>query len=272
MPVAITITRSTFGPTDSLSNDQFNAVAIVSAIVPDATGIAAGVITLAGDLAGSAAATPTIANAAITTNKIADKNVTLGKLPDMAQYNLIGKASSGTGSPELVPISADTLAVIQAADKGSARAALGSTTVGDAVFIAASQAAAQSALGATSIGSAVFGAANAAAARAAIGLATVASSGAYSDLSGRPSLATVATSGAYNDLSGRPSLATVATSGDYNDLANLPSLNFDPAGTADGLNVAARTITGGTKVYFEINSGQVALFIDSTFLGFITVH
>jgi hypothetical protein len=69
-------------------------------------------------------------------------------------------------------------------------------------------------------------------------LATVATSGAYADLSGKPTLATVATSGAYADLSGKPtlfsgsytdltnkpSLSTVATSGSYNDLINLPTL------------------------------------------------
>ena len=83
--------------------------------------------------------------------------------------------------------------------------------------------------------------------------ATVASTGAYSDLSGTPVLATVATSGSYNDLSNLPTLgtaaatnstayataaqgtladsavqpgdlATVATSGSYNDLLNLPTL------------------------------------------------
>ncbi|MGY6156647.1 beta strand repeat-containing protein [Paraburkholderia graminis] len=56
------------------------------------------------------------------------------------------------------------------------------------------------------------------------GLSTVATSGAYSDLSGRPGLATVATSGLYSDLSGRPALATVATSGSYADLSNKPSI------------------------------------------------
>jgi hypothetical protein len=42
------------------------------------------------------------------------------------------------------------------------------------------------------------------------GLATVASTGAYSDLSGAPTLATVATTGAYSDLSGTPTLGTAA--------------------------------------------------------------
>lgn len=36
-------------------------------------------------------------------------------------------------------------------------------------------------------------------------------------------LAAVATSGAYSDLTGKPALAAVATSGDYNDLANKPT-------------------------------------------------
>ena len=64
------------------------------------------------------------------------------------------------------------------------------------------------------------------------GLATVASTGAYSDLSGTPTLATVATTGAYSDLSGTPSLATVATTGAYSDLTGTPTL-----GTAAAENV-----------------------------------
>ena len=43
------------------------------------------------------------------------------------------------------------------------------------------------------------------------GLATVATSGAYADLSGKPSLATVATSGSYNDLIDKPTITTTAT-------------------------------------------------------------
>ena len=38
------------------------------------------------------------------------------------------------------------------------------------------------------------------------------------------SLSTVATSGAYSDLTGTPNLATVATSGSYADLSNKPSI------------------------------------------------
>lgn len=55
-------------------------------------------------------------------------------------------------------------------------------------------------------------------------LANVATSGAYSDLSGTPELATVATTGAYGDLTGTPTLSTVATTNSYNDLDNKPSI------------------------------------------------
>ena len=61
-------------------------------------------------------------------------------------------------------------------------------------------------------------------------LASVATSGAYSDLSGTPNLAEVATSGAYSDLSGTPNLSAVATSGAYSDLSGTPTI---PTKTSD---------------------------------------
>lgn len=72
-------------------------------------------------------------------------------------------------------------------------------------------------------------------------LAPVATSGLYSDLTGKPVLATVATSGAYSDLSGTPSLATVATTGSYTDLINKPTLTN---GTVTSMNLTA----GSSKV------------------------
>lgn len=42
------------------------------------------------------------------------------------------------------------------------------------------------------------------------GLSTVATTGAYNDLSGKPTLSTVAATGAYADLSGKPTLGTAA--------------------------------------------------------------
>ena len=70
-------------------------------------------------------------------------------------------------------------------------------------------------------------------------LSTVAATGAYADLSGKPSLAAVATSGAYADLSGKPSLATVATSGSYTDLSNTPET------VSTGKAIAMAIVFGG---------------------------
>lgn len=72
-----------------------------------------------------------------------------------------------------------------------------------------------------------------------LGLAAVATSGAYGDLSGKPSLATVATSGAYADLSGKPTLAAVATSGSASDLSNQP---YDIIGNGVGSLAVGKVI------------------------------
>lgn len=76
-------------------------------------------------------------------------------------------------------------------------------------------------------------------------LATVATTGAYSDLSGTPTLATVATTGAYSDLSGTPTLATVATSGAYSDLSGTPTISTFGATLIDDIDAAAARTTLG---------------------------
>lgn len=66
------------------------------------------------------------------------------------------------------------------------------------------------------------------------------------DLSGKAdvsSLADVATSGAYSDLTGKPTLSAVATSGSYSDLSNKPSI---PTKTSE-LNNDSGYITGYTE-------------------------
>jgi hypothetical protein len=68
-------------------------------------------------------------------------------------------------------------------------------------------------------------------------LSTVATSGAYTDLSGKPTLSTVATTGVYSDLTGRPSFATVAISGAYSDLTGTPDISLKA-------NIASPTLTG----------------------------
>ena len=66
-------------------------------------------------------------------------------------------------------------------------------------------------------------------------------------------LATVATTGAYSDLSGTPSLSTVAISGSYNDLSNKP--------TIPTVNDAVLTIqkNGATVSTFTANSATNAV-------------
>ena len=55
-------------------------------------------------------------------------------------------------------------------------------------------------------------------------LCTVATTGAYSDLTGTPALCPVATSGSYTDLTDTPVLCTVATTWAYSDLTGTPVL------------------------------------------------
>jgi hypothetical protein len=88
------------------------------------------------------------------------------------------------------------------------------------------------------------------------GLADVATSGAYADLTGKPSLATVATSGAYADLTGKPSLATVATSGAYSDLSGRPDLSALP--TAGGTEGYVWRANGSTAGWSEVSATSIA--------------
>ena len=114
-------------------------------------------------------------------------------------------------------------------------------------------------------------------------LATVATTGAYSDLSGTPSIPT-ATSDLTNDsgfitlsdvpaqvqadwtesdssdpsyIANKPTLAAVATSGDYGDLSNTPTINNVPAVTSsDDNKVLKASYTGGVGSYsWENESG-----------------
>ena len=88
-------------------------------------------------------------------------------------------------------------------------------------------------------------------------LATVATTGAYSDLTGKPNLAAVATSGQYADLLGSPTLADVATSGLYADLIGSPTLAaVATSGAASDVSV------DGAPVNFTAASQTVEAFLD----------
>jgi hypothetical protein len=85
-------------------------------------------------------------------------------------------------------------------------------------------------------------------------LATVAGTGAYSDLTGKPTFSTVATSGSYLDLNNKPSLSTVATSGSYTDLTNKPSI---PTQYTDAMARAAISVTGGAS--YNASTGVITV-------------
>lgn len=76
-------------------------------------------------------------------------------------------------------------------------------------------------------------------------------------LEGR-SLATVATSGSYSDLTGRPTLATVALTGSYNDLLSKPTLYTD---SQVRTVVAAALLTGSANITI-VNNGDGTLTLD----------
>lgn len=60
------------------------------------------------------------------------------------------------------------------------------------------------------------------------GLKAVAFTGAYSDLTGKPSLATVATSGSYNDLSNKPSIPSAQVNSDWNSGSGVSQILNKP--------------------------------------------
>lgn len=62
MPATLIITRPAFGDADSIPATTFNAVTILSAIIPDATSVGEGVVRLAGDLTGGASAPQLVAS------------------------------------------------------------------------------------------------------------------------------------------------------------------------------------------------------------------
>ena len=96
------------------------------------------------------------------------------------------------------------------------------------------------------------------------GLATVATTGVYTDLSGRPTLATVATSGVYTDLTSKPTLGTaapldVAATGDASatQVVKGNDSRLSDARTPAAHNQAASTITGLATVATSGSAGDL---------------
>lgn len=76
-------------------------------------------------------------------------------------------------------------------------------------------------------------------------------------------LATVATTGAYSDLSGAPTLATVATSGDYDDLSNKPTLGTAAAADTGDFATAAQ----GGLADSAVQPADIADMLETTDIG-----
>ena len=76
-------------------------------------------------------------------------------------------------------------------------------------------------------------------------------------------LSAVATTGAYSDLTGAPSLATVATSGDYDDLTGKPTLGT--AAATDSTDYA--TAAQGAKADTAVQPAAIAKMVVSDTTG-----
>lgn len=77
----------------------------------------------------------------------------------------------------------------------------------------------------------------------------------FSQYAKKSSLSTVATTGAYNDLTGKPTYAAVATSGSYTDLTNKPTIPTVNNGTLTIQNngVSAGTFTANSSTDTTVN-------------------
>lgn len=79
----------------------------------------------AAKLATNSVTTIKIADDNVTTAKILNANVTLAKMANLAQYQLIGRSSSGTGVPQAVSSSANVFTMLGSADNAAIRSNIG---------------------------------------------------------------------------------------------------------------------------------------------------
>lgn len=106
------------------------------------------------------------------------------------------------------------------------------------------------------------------AASAITGLAAVATSGAYSDLSGRPSLATVATSGSFTDLSNQPNVSV--WEGQCNATTTVSGAAIDMPGTAGSFTTTIANALVEISICFDVTVSTAGTTL-SRFVGAATV-
>ncbi|WP_404422908.1 beta strand repeat-containing protein [Nibricoccus sp. IMCC34717] len=119
MPATIQISRPTFADMDELWAADFNAVAVASATVPDATSGAPGVIQLTGDLDGAA-----------TLPRVRSRSVTPAKLFAAAAFSIWGNLAATPGDVQEIGISSPVRTFLQAITAEEARTAIGVGTGG----------------------------------------------------------------------------------------------------------------------------------------------
>lgn len=89
-------------------------------------------------------------------------------------------------------------------------------------------------------------------------------SGAYSDLTGKPTYAAVATSGSYNDLTSKPSIPAAQVASDWNAVSGVTQvLNKPTLPTTPSQSSASRSLNAA----FQINTTRAAMV---TYAGSIT--
>jgi hypothetical protein len=167
-------------------------------------------------------------------------------------------------------------AVFTAADEEAAQTTLGGTTVGKAVFTAADEEAAQTTLGGTTVGKALFTAADEAAARSAVGATATGSS--LMTASDEAAVFTAVKQAASESETGVVELATTAEAEAGTDTTRAVT----PAGVAAAVAALAppavvsmantETLAAGTTVrssYNETTSRTGNIFIAVATLGFV---
>lgn len=174
----------------------------LSALSSDITALQS---SIASGVSDGAVTTAKLADEAVTTSKMADGSVSTAKLQDGSVTN--DKLADGTITTNTIAAGAVTTNEIANGTITNtdinASAAIAQSKIANLTTDLAAKAPQATTYTKTEVDTAL-------AAKATTGsLAAVATSGAYSDLSGKPNLASVATSGSYADLTNKPTIPTV---------------------------------------------------------------
>ena len=292
-------------PNSGVTADSYGSASRVPRIIVDAKGRATGVANIDIQIATSQiTGYPTFA-ASATTDTTNAGNISSGTLPD-ARLSNAGVNSGSFGSASAVPaitvdakgrvtaVTATNIAIASSAVSGLATSATTDTTNAGNISSGTLPDARLSNAG-TNTG--LFGTASvvprinvdakgrvtsvtatsiAIAAGSVSGLATVATSGSYTDLSGRPSVPAAQVNSDWNAASGvaqilnKPSLATVATTGSYNDLSSKPTIPTIPTNissfTNDSGYLTSSTSFGGNQTWQNVlaSRGRGVTYTNST--------